>query len=79
MFSNYLNPSPEKEVNKISVWLKTIMETASYRQAYERNTRYLTNDPEISSGDTYEQVVSLQANSSTFLKLKEMSCRKPSC
>ena len=30
-------------------------------------------DPEISSSDTYEQVVSLQANPSNFLKLKEIT------
>ena len=73
MFSNYLNPSPEKEVNKISVWLKNNYGDSSHYQAYERNTRYIAIDPVISSGDSYEQVVSLQANPSNFLKLKEIT------
>ena len=72
--SNYLNPNPDKNVNKISVWLKNSSGTSSTYQAYEMGTGFVSLDEVSSSVDTYNQEVKLWADAdSNFVKIKEIT------
>ena len=71
---NYLNPSPDKEVIKLSVWIRNSSGTNAHSQAYEMGTGYIPFNELDSTGDTYNQEAILRADSdSNFLKLKEIT------
>ena len=72
--SNYLNPSPEKEVSKVGVWLKNSSGTDYRYQAHEKGTGYVTYAPNVESGDTYVKESTLWADTDTnYLLMKEIT------
>ena len=62
--SNYANPSPEKTVTKVAVWLKANSNSYAY-EAYERNTRFRSIDlTPVTTSDTYNVEAVLRARTS---------------